>query len=84
MALELIVNLLLLGGSVFCYWYVGSTMPVSADNELGAEQWPQALLVLLILGLAWNILICRITCASLAGEGIAYLLDFYVDDTSVH
>ena len=55
MALELIVNLLLLGGSVFCYWYVGSTMPVSADNELGAEQWPQALLLLLMLGLAWNI-----------------------------
>lgn len=55
MALELIVNLLLLGLSAFCYWYVGSTMPVSADNELGAEQWPQALLILLILALVWNI-----------------------------
>lgn len=55
MALELIVNLLLLGFSVFCYWYVGATMPVSADNELGAEQWPQALLILLILSLGWNI-----------------------------
>ncbi len=56
MALELIVNLLLLGFSFFCYWYVGSTMPVSADNELGAEQWPQALLLLLILALIWNII----------------------------
>lgn len=55
MALELIVNLLLLGFSIFCYWYVGATMPVSADNELGAEQWPQALLILLILALGWNI-----------------------------
>ena len=55
MALELIVNLLLLGFSMFCFWYVGATMPVSADNELGAEQWPQALLVLLILALCWNI-----------------------------
>lgn len=55
MALELIVNILLLGTSIFCYWYVGATMPVSADNELGAEQWPQALLTLLILALIWNI-----------------------------
>ena len=28
MALELIVNLLLLGFSIFCYFYVGATMPV--------------------------------------------------------
>ena len=55
MALELIVNLILLGASVFCYWYVGATMPVSAVNELGAEQWPQALLMLLIPALCWNI-----------------------------
>lgn len=56
MALELIVNLILLGASIFCYWYVGATMPVSAANELGAEQWPQALLLLLIPALCWNIL----------------------------
>lgn len=55
MALELIVNLILLGASIFCYWYVGATMPVSAVNELGAEQWPQALLMLLIPALCWNI-----------------------------
>ena len=55
MALELIVNLLLLGFSIFCYFYVGATMPVSAANELGAEQWPQALLLLLIPAICWNI-----------------------------
>lgn len=55
MALELIVNLLLLGFSMFCFWYVGATMPVSPANELGAEQWPQALLALLILALCWNV-----------------------------
>lgn len=55
MALELIINLLLLGFSMFCFYYVGATMPVSPVNELGAEQWPQALLALLILGLCWNI-----------------------------
>lgn len=55
MAIELIVNILLLGFSVFCFFYVGATMPVSAVNELGAEQWPQALLILLIIAVAFNI-----------------------------
>lgn len=55
MALELIVNILFLGFSIFCYWYVGSTMPKSAANELGAEQWPQALLILLVISILWNI-----------------------------
>lgn len=55
MALELIVNLLLLGFSIFCFWYVDVTMPVSAENELGAEQWPQALLILLIISICWNL-----------------------------
>ena len=64
MALELIVNLLLLGFAVFCYFYVGATMPVSAANELGAEQWPQALLLLLIPAICWN---CLLYTSSSAG-----------------
>ena len=55
MAIELIVNLLLLAFSLFCFFYVGATMPKSAADELGAEQWPQAILIILILALAWNI-----------------------------
>lgn len=55
MAIELIVNVALLGFSIFCYFYVGQTMPKSAVNELGAEQWPQALLLLMILAICWNI-----------------------------
>lgn len=55
MAIELIVNVLLLGFSVFCFFYVGSTMPRSAADELGAEQWPQAILFLMILAILWNI-----------------------------
>lgn len=55
MALELIVNLLLLGAALFAYVYVGATMPSSAINELGAEQWPQALLIVLIPAICWNI-----------------------------
>lgn len=55
MAIELIVNILLILASIFCFGYVGSTMPKSAINELGAEQWPQALLIVLLIALAWNV-----------------------------
>jgi hypothetical protein len=55
MALELIVNVLLFLFSAFCFFYVGATMPKSAENELGAEQWPQILLTLLMIAIAYNI-----------------------------
>ena len=55
MALELIVNVALIAASVFSFWYVGATMPKSPDNEMGAEQWPQLLLILLIIALGYNI-----------------------------
>ena len=55
MALELIVNVLLLAASIITFWYVGATMPVSPANELGAEQWPQLLLVLLFICTCFNI-----------------------------
>jgi hypothetical protein len=55
MALELIVNILLMVFSGVCFWYVGATMPVSPQNELGAEQWPQVLLVLLMIAVGYNI-----------------------------
>lgn len=55
MAIELIVNILLLIFSGFCLYNVSTTMPKSAANELGAEQWPQVLLVLMILAICWNI-----------------------------
>ncbi|MGI6703321.1 MAG: tripartite tricarboxylate transporter TctB family protein [Clostridia bacterium] len=55
MTFELIVNILLALGAVFSYFYVGSTMPESSNLELGAEQWPQGILILLLIALAWNI-----------------------------
>lgn len=55
MALELIVNILLILVSGIAFWYVGATMPVSKPNELGAEQWPQMLLILLIIAIGYNI-----------------------------
>jgi len=54
-AIELIVNVLLLIFSVFCYVFVGTTMPKSSASDLGAEQWPQALLIVLLLAICWNI-----------------------------
>jgi hypothetical protein len=55
MALELIVNILIFLFCGFSFWYVGATMPKSPDNELGAEQWPQLLLILLMIAIAYNI-----------------------------
>jgi hypothetical protein len=55
MAIALIVNSLLLAFSVFTFFYVGATMPKSDANVLGAEQWPQMLLFLLILAICYNI-----------------------------
>ncbi|HHY52294.1 MAG TPA: tripartite tricarboxylate transporter TctB family protein [Clostridiales bacterium] len=55
MAIELIVNVLLLIISVFCFFYVGATMPKSSPTELGAEQWPQAILILLFIAILWNL-----------------------------
>lgn len=55
MALELIFNLFLLGFGIVCFVNVGATMPQSAANELGAEQWPQMILILMMLAICWNL-----------------------------
>jgi len=55
MALELIVNVLLMAASIFTFWYVGATMPQSRPSELGAEQWPQLLLILLMIAIGYNL-----------------------------
>ena len=55
MALELIVNVLLIAASIFSFWYVGATMPQSPESELGAEQWPQLLLIMLIIAIGYNL-----------------------------
>lgn len=55
MAIELIVNLLILFGSIYSFIYVGATMPVSPINELGAEQWPQGIIILMVIALGFNI-----------------------------
>ena len=55
MTIELIFNTLLLIGCVVCYINVTTTMPHSAVNELGAEQWPQVILVLMIIAICFNL-----------------------------
>jgi hypothetical protein len=55
MALELIVNVLFAIFAIFTYWYVGATMPQSDASDLGAEQWPQFLIILLLIAIAFNI-----------------------------
>lgn len=55
MALELIFNILLLILCGVCYVNVTTKMPHSAVNELGAEQWPQAILVLMFIAICFNL-----------------------------
>jgi len=55
MALELIFNVLLLIAAVISFWYVGVTMPPSPADEMGAEQWPQMILALLIIAIGYNL-----------------------------
>lgn len=55
MAIELIVNVIILVSCLYAFFYVGATMPVSQPSELGAEQWPQGIIILLVIALGFNI-----------------------------
>jgi uncharacterized membrane protein len=55
MAVELIFNICLLILCGVCYYNVSTTMPKSAPSELGAEQWPEAILIVLVIAIIWNI-----------------------------
>lgn len=55
MTIELLFNVVMLVFFGYCYFYIGATLPASGSNELGAEQWPQIVLVLLVISLALNI-----------------------------
>lgn len=57
MTIELIVNVALLISSFFAFGYVGATMPPSNATELGAEQWPQLILICFALAVAYNIFV---------------------------
>lgn len=49
MTIQLLFSIILLLFFTYNYFYIGSAMPASPSTELGAEQWPQIILGLLIL-----------------------------------
>lgn len=55
MTIELLFNAVMLIFFGYCYFYIGATLPKSGPNELGAEQWPQIILILLCICLIINI-----------------------------
>jgi hypothetical protein len=55
MIFELIINFGLLFFFVYSYFYVGATLPRSAGNVIGPEQWPQLICLLLGISLLVNI-----------------------------
>lgn len=52
---ELIFNGLMLLFFIYCFFYIGATVPPASNKELGAAQWPQILLALLVIFLVVNI-----------------------------
>nr|WP_312577859.1 tripartite tricarboxylate transporter TctB family protein [Sedimentibacter sp.] len=56
MVLELAFNVALLVFFVYCFFYVGSKAPESVPGTMNGAQWPQILIVLLVIFLAINII----------------------------
>lgn len=56
MTFELLFNIAMLAFFGYCYFYIGATLPKSGPKELGAEQWPQIILILLCICLVINII----------------------------
>jgi hypothetical protein len=54
MALELLFNLGLAVFFIYCFFFVGSTVPAAAPDTLGGAEWSKILLVLLIISLFAN------------------------------
>ncbi|MDF2616098.1 MAG: hypothetical protein K0Q47_753 [Sedimentibacter sp.] len=54
MALELLFNLGLAVFFIYCFFFVGSTVPAAAPDTLGGAEWSKILLVLLIISLLAN------------------------------
>lgn len=54
MALELLFNVGLAVFFVYCFFFVGSTVPAASPDTLGGAEWSKMLLVLLIVSLLFN------------------------------
>ncbi len=55
MAQELLFNAGLIIFFIYCYFYVGAIAPEHVEGQLDGAQWPQIILVLLVLSIAANI-----------------------------
>lgn len=56
LVLELVFNVALLLFFVYCFFYVGSTSPESVPGTMNGAEWPQILIVLLVIFLLINII----------------------------
>ncbi len=54
MTLELLFNVGLAVFFIYCFFFVGSTVPAASPNTLGGAEWSKILLVLLIISLIAN------------------------------
>jgi len=55
MAQELLFNAGLMIFFAYCYFYVGSMAPEHVQGQMDGAQWPQIILVLLVLSIAANV-----------------------------
>lgn len=55
MVQELVFNVALLIFFIYCYFYIGATAPEPIPGQLNGAQWPQLLIVLLVILLGVNI-----------------------------
>lgn len=55
MVQELVFNVTLLIFFIYCYFYIGATAPEPIPGQLNGAQWPQLLIVLLVILLGVNI-----------------------------
>lgn len=74
MALELLFNLGLAVFFIYCFFFVGSTVPAAAPDTLGGAEWSKILLVLLIISLLAN----AYKIARSSGGNISFKFNFNI------
>ncbi|MDR1978801.1 MAG: tripartite tricarboxylate transporter TctB family protein [Synergistaceae bacterium] len=55
MTVEFVANIAMFLFFIYAYFFIGATVPASSSRELGAEQWPQGIIILLLVCIGINI-----------------------------